>query len=105
MQLWARLLSLPPMELWQSTLGYELLGLLAMFAVSFVCVLWLRWPRRRRRRVADGQSGLSGRSGTEARHSRQGALSAQSDGAQAPPAWGWYRVWSRLSLGLGSPSK
>ena len=34
MQLWSRLLSLPPMELWQSTLGYELLVLLAMFAVS-----------------------------------------------------------------------
>ena len=88
MQLWARLLSLPPMELWQSTLGYELLGLLAMFAVSFVCVLWLRWPRRRRRRVADGQSGLSGRRGTEARRSRPGALVAQSGGAKARPAAG-----------------
>ena len=77
MQLWARLLSTPP-----------ILGLLAVIAVSFVCVLWLRWPRRRRRRVADGQSGLSGRSGTEARRSRPGALGAQSGGAKARPAAG-----------------
>ena len=61
--------------------------LLAVFAVSFVtgfvCCLWLLRPRRRPRRGADRQSR---RRESAARHLRQGALSAQSGGAQAPPA-------------------
>ena len=85
MQWWTRLMSIPTEELWRSMLSWQFL--IAVSAVSFVtgvvCCLWLLRPRRRPRRGADRQSR---RRESAARHLRQGALSAQSGGAQAPPA-------------------
>ena len=80
MLVWALRLCVTPRELWWSILRDEWQDLVAVCVISVVSFLWLQRLRGRWRRVADRQSR------TEARQSTQRVLSAQSGGAQAPPA-------------------